>query len=293
MPKPLLLLAVAVSLSSLTAQAQYIVAGSTTNARYINLRPNKVLAGQRPGVNQSTDSLDLDGDGRFDLQLTAVVSTVNFPSYAEAQVHPRHDDVALYSSSQAPALVAFAAADTIQARGPQPASSLPPNTWGSRSTIYPYGPSWLVRLNNNPAGNQSYGMWLGGQDHYLGLRLRAGGSWRYGWLRLLVQTTGTDRLIIIIKDYALGNAVLAAAAAPSQPWQVHPTPTHDWLRIDLPPTATLRQLRLLDVCGRPVLTPAQLPADARLDLRALPAGTYLLHGQLTDGRQLTRRIVKQ
>jgi hypothetical protein len=289
MHKFLLLAAAATSFTTFSAQAQYILAGSTANARYVDLAPDKVLRGQRPGTLSQTDSLDIDGDGRFDVWLAAEVTAVYFPGNVGAYIQPMHDDAAVYMPARSPKVHAFSATDTIQLRGPD-MSSYPFNVWANRSTMY-YNP-FLCYSSFDPAGGSNSGEWLDPLDYYVGLRLRSGNLWRYGWLRLQVQWS-YNFITIVAKDYALDNKVLATATPIPQGWQVYPVPAHDWLSIDLPPTANLCQLRLLDVCGRPVLTQEQPAAGAQFDLRAVPAGTYLLHGQLADGRQLTRRIVKQ
>jgi hypothetical protein len=53
-------------------------------------------------------------------------------------------------------------------------------------------------LNNGTQGN-----WMGVIDKYLGVRIKKGSQWLYGWIRLDVNTAGTS---VTIKDYACNRA---------------------------------------------------------------------------------------
>lgn len=54
-------------------------------------------------------------------------------------------------------------------------------------------PSYSV-LNNGTQGN-----WIGVSDHFLGVKVKSGVNWLYGWIRLDVNLAGTS---VTIKDYA-------------------------------------------------------------------------------------------
>ncbi|MVN77919.1 T9SS type A sorting domain-containing protein [Hymenobacter sp. HMF4947] len=282
----------AMLLGSQPVYAQYILAGRAAGATYVDLVPDKVLVARKTGVSNALDSLDLDADGRFDLRLAAYTNTSNFPSEAETRVLPLHDNVAIYSASQAPYIVAFASNDSIQQRMAQPSPTAPPNVWGSRSTIYPYGSSFLTRFGNNPAGIQSFGYWLGGQEHYLAVRLRTGlaAGWRYGWVRLQVTNTA-DPVSLTIKDYALGSSVLAQQPARAAGWQIYPVPTTQLLTVQAA-IATTGRLTIGDVCGRVHLSTSFTGTSQQLDLSALAAGLYTLRLETSTGN-FTQRIAKQ
>ena len=274
------------------ARAQYVRAGQPAGATYVDLVPDRVLSASKAGPNNVPDSLDLDADGRFDLRVAAYTNTSNFPSESEVRVLPLHDNVAIYSSSLAPLIRGFASGDTIQQRILEPIPPYAPYVWGSRSTIYPYSTSFLTRVGNNPAGIQNYGAWLGGQDEYLGVRLRAsaGSAWRYGWVRLQV-TALTNPVSVTIKDYALANTVLTARSATAAGWQIYPSRVAEYLTVQ-PPLATPGTLLLLDVCGRQQLSLPLTGTRQQLDLSALAAGVYLLRLQTAAGG-FVQRIVKQ
>lgn len=278
-------------LGSQPVRAQYILAGQAVGATYVDLAPDRVLTATRTASNTS-DSLDLDADGRFDLRFAAYTSTSTFPSELETRVMPLHDNVAIYSASQAPLVVGFISNDSIQQRIAQPSLTLPPNVWSSRSTIYPYGSSYLTHQGNNPAGLQSSGAWLGGQDRYLGIRLRssAAAGWRYGWVRLQV-TNYAIPVTLVIKDYALGGTLLAQQPARVAGWQLYPVPTTGLLTVQAA-TATTGLLTISDAQGRVHLRQAFAGTSQQLDLAALAAGLYLIRLETSTG-SFSQRIARQ
>ncbi|MCC3160110.1 hypothetical protein LJ737_22940 [Hymenobacter sp. 15J16-1T3B] len=95
------------------------------------------------------------------------------------------------------------------------------------------------------------------------------------------------------------NASLITASRPrsaAQPLALYPNPAGDAARVDLPPGARLRTLRLTDLGGRVVRTfapPAPSPAGFTLDLRGTAAGVYVVTATLADGRTLRQRLVRQ
>ena len=74
------------------------------------------------------------------------------------------------------------------------------------------------------------------------------------------------------------NAPLATAAAQAAPaGQLFPNPAHGTAKLRLPVTAPRLALTLTDALGRVVRRyPAPATAEAELDLRGLPAGTYVV-----------------
>lgn len=281
-------------LGSQPLRAQYLLAGQTAGATYVDLVPDKVLTATKIGVNNRLDSLDLDADGRFDLRFATSTNTSNFPSEWETRVLPLHDNVAIYSASQSPVIAGFTLNDTIQQRIAQPRPTLPPNVWGSRSTIYPYGFSYLTHQGNNPAGLQLYGAWLDTQDHYLGVRVRksAAGGWRYGWVRLQVSNPNSSvTLTLVVKDYALGTTLLAQRPARTAGWQLYPVPTTGILTVQSA-TATTGQLTVSDAQGRVHLRRAFAGTSQQLDLAALAVGLYLIRLETSAG-SFSQRIARQ
>lgn len=76
------------------ARAQYILAGQTAGATFVNLMPAKRLSATLAGDHVKTDSLALDADGRFDIQLKVALSTNIYP-YVQALMRELHNDAAL------------------------------------------------------------------------------------------------------------------------------------------------------------------------------------------------------
>ena len=54
-----------------------------------------------------------------------------------------------------------------------------------------------VQPNYSILNNGSQGNWMGVYDEYLGVRIKQGTQWLYGWIRMDVNTAGT---IVIIKE---------------------------------------------------------------------------------------------
>lgn len=76
------------------ARAQYILAGQVAGATYVNVVPAKRLSATLAGDHAQTDSLDLDADGRFDIQLKVALSTNLYP-FVMSSVRALHNDAAL------------------------------------------------------------------------------------------------------------------------------------------------------------------------------------------------------
>lgn len=260
------------------AQAQSIAAGQTTGVIYVDISPDKTIS--------STDSLDLDGDNRYDLRLSVSVAS-SFPSSSASYCMPMHDDVNISSLMFGPIITGFSSNATIQQQVPSG------QQWGSRASLYP-GLQILTWRGSNPAGQQSYGNWFWG-DAYLAVRLRssANSPWSYGWVRIQVVSPTTPAIVIKVKDYALTNTVLAQTAAQEAGWQIYPTPTTDWITVRAP-EATVAHITVNDACGRALIVAviSSTNAEQRLDLSPLSAGIYVLHIKTSNGT-LNQRIVKR
>ena len=98
-------------------------------------------------------------------------------------------------------------------------------------------------------------------------------------------TTGDGSKIIVGFGIYDSNAPLATTAATSAtPAALFPNPAHGTATLRLPVGAPRQPLILTDALGRVVRHyPASAGLDTELDLRGLPAGTYLMHcGQFTQ-----------
>nr|BAL57301.1 hypothetical protein HGMM_F50B04C27 [uncultured Bacteroidetes bacterium] len=72
-------------------------------------------------------------------------------------------------------------------------------------------------------------------------------------------------------------------------WHIGPLPARDWIFWDLPTPAV--ELSLWDAQGRQIKTLS--PQEKRGYVGDLPAGVYLFHARLADGRFLTKRLLKE
>ena len=80
-----------------------------------------------------------------------------------------------------------------------------------------------------------------------------------------------------------------ASAQPETAVSVWPTPTHETLWIANAPGTTATRL---DALGRPALAVPLTAGAATLDVRALPAGVYLLWFTDAAGRRGVRRVIR-
>ena len=74
---------------------------------------------------------------------------------------------------------------------------------------------------------------------------------------------------------------------------VYPNPAHDFLTVELSDGMEIDHIALYNIQGRLVETHnfASLhPETAKLDVRNLPAGTYILHIKTTNNREIVRKV---
>ncbi|MDO7887408.1 T9SS type A sorting domain-containing protein [Hymenobacter cheonanensis] len=281
------------------AHAQCILAGQTAGATYVDVVPDKRLSATLAGDHSQKDSLDLDGDGRFDLQFRVSLSTSLYPNVMSS-VRALHDDVALAQYTYVDYVKNYLSRDTIQQRlvNAFPALSIEP-VWVDKASIkYDYSAGRLTYKTGSPGGPQGSGLWLDGKDGYTAVRLRttALGPWRYGWVRLQVlpainlSTNDYSEVTILVKDYAFTTTVLATWPASAAGWQLTPIPTAERLTVTAP-AATTGQLVLRDVCGRVCLAADFAGKQQQLDLSTLAAGVYVLRITTAAG-SLVQRVVK-
>ncbi|MCB2379643.1 T9SS type A sorting domain-containing protein [Hymenobacter sp. BT635] len=271
-------------------QAQYVLTGDIMPSRYTDLVPDQVLTARRAGPNIVSGLLDLNQDGRNDLEFTAYASSSSFPTDAEARLMPLHDDIRLYTDIQTPMIARFVPGDTIQHNIRQPNPLVPSRMWANRSTIYPYGFSWLTRLGSNPAGSNRFGNWLTTEDGYVAIRLMSLTVDRMGWVRVQVSAVTTEQLTITVKDFSLSNVVLGQQKATQAGWQIYPVPAADYLMLQAP-AATTGHLTVYDALGKPHLASSFTGTRHQLDLSALAAGMYVIRIETAAGT-FTQRVTK-
>jgi len=283
------LLALAILSGTTPASAQFLVAGQTTGGSYSDISPDISLSATPVFANGTAGSnvlkiqtLDLDGDGRADLQFVAsgsITAGSLYQTYGTG-VQMLHTDVQSYAS------IALRSTDTIQQRLTRPDATGQPGAWGAASTFtsYVYNPL-------NPA-NSVRGDWTDKQDHYLGLRLRsnAAAAWRYGWLRVQV-TSSSLPASLLAKDYALTAQTLAVLPPQAASWQLYPTHVADKLIIEPPSPAAQGQATVYDLGGRPLLRAALSGRKQLLELAGLAAGVYVVRLETPAG-SFAQRISK-
>ena len=75
---------------------------------------------------------------------------------------------------------------------------------------------------------------------------------------------------------------------------VYPNPAHDFLTVELSDGTEIDGITLYDIQGRLVETQnfasLQQPVTIKLDIRNLPAGTYILHIKTANGHEIIRKV---
>ncbi|MGI4871746.1 MAG: T9SS type A sorting domain-containing protein [Janthinobacterium lividum] len=261
------------------AHSQTLPAGQTTGVVYTDLMPDVVIG------RSATSTLDLDNDGRADLQLASYYFSL--PNYAETQLHMLHGDVNIVFNPGSPTVASFPVGYIIQDLMPSTTSS-PSLQWYTMGAYDPYLTHYGI--NQGSGIGQYAGSWVDNQDHYMGVRVRASATapWRYGWVR--VQVPDYNAPSMTVKDYALTNAVLATQPALAAGWQIYPTCVTSQLMV-IPPAAIPAQLTVRDLCGRAQLHLSLPPTGSQLDLTPLAAGVYVLELETPAGR-FSQRISK-
>ena len=286
------------------AQHPGITAGQTAGMVVTTLNPvMHVLVGTIPahptgtvGTLMSKDSLDLDGDGLFDIGLRAYKSdfratSSNYPIFEYyADLIVLHPNVQI--SERGPGASSFSAGDSLVNCNNCP----PANSWiyckecGFSLTL-PQSDTKLYGYAIHGSGVGYWGNWPDDKYRYAYVRLRNNGQWRYGWILTQVVSV-TPNVEANISAYALQGAVLAATPAKTTPtWGLFPSPTTGEVSLQLPQPTT-GELTVLDALGR-VLYHASLARQTTqtLNLSALPAGIYTVQLTTADGRS-TQRLPK-
>ncbi len=144
-------------------------------------------------------------------------------------------------------------------------------------------PAYAV-LNDGTQGN-----WIGVTDKYLGVRIKTGIQWLYGWIRMDVNTAGTS---VTIKDYACNrtpNTSINAGQttttrinnfldATENIISIYPNPSNGAININ--GINGNVDLRIINIQGKVVFT-EELISDNQsytqgVDLSAYPKGIYFI-----------------
>jgi hypothetical protein len=147
--------------------------------------------------------------------------------------------------------------------------------------------------------SESYGMgmaptiddWLDIGEHFIGVRMLAGVDTLYGWIRVSAVRQGLRTLAVV--DHALERGSVGIEVSDmEQHVRVFPHPTEGLVTVQVPPAASTATVHVLDLGSRPVMRTMLEGPEQTIDLRSLPAGTYLLSIPIGE-RQVVRRLIKR
>jgi hypothetical protein len=163
--------------------------------------------------------------------------------------------------------------------------------------------SWMqpnYSMLNSGTGN---GNWIGVADGYLGVRIKHGSQWFYGWIRLDVNAAGTS---VTIKEYACnrtagspinaGQTTLSAIHDPVEfetiSVSVFPNPFTTSAMMQLSGFNGTAVVRIFDVFGREVFS-WRCAGDGlqRMERSGLPAGMYFLETSTNSTRIATGKFI--
>ncbi|CAN5325813.1 hypothetical protein BH09BAC5_BH09BAC5_00720 [soil metagenome] len=155
-----------------------IAASATAQVNYTDVSPDVMVH------DTLVYGLDLNNDGITDFMLSA--GTSSSANFALINVVGDTNNAVLGS--------------LYQGVYPMPYSLNNGDSIKANSVTWPlYAPSSGVNYLGVVYGSYTFGNWVGINDKYVGLRIKANGQFYYGWARLSVNSTSDT---ITLKDYA-------------------------------------------------------------------------------------------
>ena len=232
----------------------------------------------------------------YDISPDEVINTWNFLSVCINTSQPAtgsSSDLQIWNDAGSDINVRAQSSDCeVLINGAQPAALSLNQSIGSTGTwAVPTGSSYN-ELNNGSVGN-----WVGITDGYLGVRIKSGSNWLYGWIRMDINTAGTSATI---KDYAC-NTVANASINAGQTvtgidnflgvnknfTSVYPNPITTSAIMVFDPQITVKNAELIiyDLLGNTVKTISNInKTQVQIERDNLPGGIYLY--QLRDENKI-------
>ncbi len=150
------------------------------------------------------------------------------------------------------------------------------------------------------SGSQSDGMsfaasWFGSGDHYIGLRVRAGEVWHYGWLRAEVAA---DQSSILLKDFAVhtqadtpikaGETGMVAVHRLLAPADIDIAVKGGFVTVLLPFDIPA-EITVHDIIGRERFSHRTQGMQFTMNLSGIPQGVYFLRVNF-PGQTIVKRV---
>jgi hypothetical protein len=293
-----------VSTATLGQASAPLLAGQANEARYTDIYPDLDLFADPATVPEQTtvtdtELLDLDQDGQPDVRFTA--SAVN--SFATNFFYVHKDAYLTFLNPSSTLQFACSRGELLYYGLDEPItdalrikpSNYAPSAWESSTTSTNIlNTIYLASYFGGSGGTSVSGDFAGSRQGYIAFRLRAGNTWRYGWLQVQTWTILGPNVHLAVQAYALQNFVLGttASSAAAAQWQLYPTSAAEFVTVKAGTEAG--RVTVLDALGR-VASPTY-PVAAGQPLRVataeLPAGLYLLRVE-TSQATFTKRFYKQ
>ncbi|MBN8679927.1 MAG: T9SS type A sorting domain-containing protein [Chitinophagales bacterium] len=224
---------------------------------------------------QLQDSLDLDMDGRYDLDFW--VEAAKVPDYFGGNIYlyGKHADVSVMLDS-ANEIRALQAGHPI----------LPVDHWSKPSLEDNYYQGVFLAKYFGISGDlQQYGNWLTTATQYAAFRIKnTAGDTLLGWLKVNASVAPNGASAALkVQEWAIQSAPVVSVSAPELLWKpvLFPNPAKDqvWLS---GPENQLATLRLWDARGNLCLS-TSVPGSASISLTNLPNGIYFWQWQGASG----------
>ncbi|MBL7810091.1 MAG: T9SS type A sorting domain-containing protein [Saprospiraceae bacterium] len=265
----------AIYLFSLTLSAQVLAGVSDQlikGEEFVNLTAFAFSAGD---YQQLMDSLDLDMDGRYDLDFWAEAGKIPDYSGGHIYLYSKHADVSVILDTL----------DEIQ--GLQSGNPiLATDHWSAPSLEDAYYQGlFLARYYGFSGDLQQYGNWQASSTQYTAFRIKTtAGDTLYGWLKVnaTVSANGASAALKV-QEWAIQPAPVVSVSGTELRREpvCYPNPAGDQIWFSLPENQS-GTLHLWDVQGQLCLS-TYISSEAPVSLASLPNGFYQWQWQGASG----------
>ena len=282
-------------LSTLIVTAMMFSASANAQIVYTDVIPDIVKTCSLPGTGicSEMDSIDLNNDGIFDLQLSLQTKNIARPNGLRSgfvKVSPLHGS-AIATNSSGPLYRNLN--DVI-------------NSGGSWSTTADQ--ILISRSITNTGGTLVTGNWTAATDEFLGLTLVSGSQSYYCWVRLNVSVviSGSTSATFTLKDYAYNSipnqAILAGQTTATgiiensfaSSINLFPNPATNHLTVALGSNNKKVEVTIADITGKVIYTTIATDTQkVEVNTKDFAEGIYTVQIQTADFIATKRLVVEK